>query len=145
MAPRGPVTLHLTFGPSRSVHFPRALTYARRYAHTLEEIEPSRWRATFTLDRDPRDFGAAGRLLEFVGSWRATEVDVDSEPERAWVVAAMCHSARAWLRAIGDCGERYWGRVPDKCFVCPLFDKERAGFAVGDYLPDNWWAGGGRN
>ncbi|HXF73378.1 MAG TPA: hypothetical protein VNO79_12310 [Actinomycetota bacterium] len=126
MSARPPVTLTITFGPSRSPNLPRALAHARRYASSVDEPEPGRYAASFRLAEDHRAYGALARLLHLVERWRATEVEVDGEPYPAWLVAAMAWCAREQLRAWGTCRFRYYLDIPSRCRVCPHLDLDRA-------------------
>ncbi len=118
--------LTVTFGPSSSPNFRRALDYARRVAEA-EEIEPGRWRARIELETEqPQTFARAARLLEHVQGWRTSDVELDSEPELFWAVRAMAWCANGYLRSFGRCTFTYWSEVPARCHRCPLFDPERA-------------------
>jgi hypothetical protein len=125
---RGPVALVVTFGPSTSPTFARAVAHARRSTFAIEELEPDRWEASYRLESDVQAFAAAARLVQMTSRWRATEIEVDGEPEQAWIVAAMLQCARNWLRIQGSCGEIFYGGRPwPRCLVCPLLDEKQAG------------------
>jgi hypothetical protein len=127
MAPRGPVRLTVNFGPSRSDLFARVVRYAERWASELLELEPGVWRATFLLEAsDPTRFARAERLVNYVSGWKASELEVDGEPEIGWVVLAMLTCAYGYLKLHGRCGHTYREAVPVRCRCCPLFDRQSA-------------------
>lgn len=70
MASRGPVELIVTFVPTTSPLFRRAMSYAASHATTCAEVAPGSWRAGFSLGSDPEPYGRAWRLVHMVGSWR---------------------------------------------------------------------------
>ncbi len=140
VAPRGQLELVITFGPTPSPLFGRARSYAARHATTSAEVGPGMWRAGFSLGTDPDPYGRAWRLLQVVGSWRGTEVEVDGSPEPVSSVAAMAFCARGWLRRVGDCRAAFPSGPWPKCECCPLYD---AGWAAESFAPSSFLAGGG--
>lgn len=126
MTVRGHATLAITFGPSRSPEFPRAVEFAQVNAGAVE-VEPGRWRATFELgELDQVPYARAADLLHAVKRWRSMRVEVDGEAERWYVATAMLECARGYLRTWGRCGFRYRYDIPQRCGPCPLFDRDRA-------------------
>src|SRR6266542_1084373 len=109
MTARGPVTLVVTFGPSRSPVYTEAVRYGRRHGHRATEVSKGRWRIEWELDRVALDYAHAHQLVFLVSGWRSSMFEVDGEPERAFNVAAMLFSARNWLRSMGECLERFRG------------------------------------
>src|SRR5216684_423112 len=90
----------VTFGPSASVNFSWALSYANRY-FGLEQIEPGRYVARVALLDARAPYLRLERLLSIVGSWSTTEVEVGGEIESAALVRSMGLCAAGWLRARG--------------------------------------------
>ena len=132
MTARGAVVLVVSFGPSTSPTFARAVAHAKRHATAIDEVEPDRWEARFRLETGQSVFSAAYRLVQMTSRWRATEVEVEGEPEAAWLVSAMLHCARNWLRIQAGCGEAFFaGRPWPRCMVCPLLDYKQAGLGGG--------------
>lgn len=119
------MNLTVTFGPSTSVGFPRAVAYARRWAE-CSELHNGRSEAQFHLGEIAGPYARAAQLLEFVRGWRGTVALIDGEPEHLFVVQMMLWCAARWLRSRGDCDQRYWTETYVRCRVCPLFDPDRA-------------------
>src|SRR5207245_9509206 len=95
--------LTVTFGPTSSILPPPAVAYAARYSSTFAEITPGVWRASFCLGLDPVPYARAHRLIQIVGTWKATEVEVSGSPEPLVPVLSMTECARGWLRRVGGC------------------------------------------
>jgi len=123
MATRGPVHLVLTFGPTSSPLFGRAVSLARTRATEAAEVSPRVWRASFTLQEDPHPYAWAWRLLGLVGGWRGTLLDVQGSPEPLHPVQAMLSCARGWLRQVGRCRAPFPAGPWPKCGLCPLYDE----------------------
>jgi len=122
MTPQAQVELTVSFGPTSSPLFRRAVAYARAHASTCAEITPGVWRAAFVLSSDPEPYGRAWRLLQVVGSWRGTELEVAGSPEPTSTVLSMAECARAWLRRKGACRASFAAGPWPKCELCPLYD-----------------------
>ena len=130
------ITASVTFGPSASVNFSRALSYANRY-FGLEQIEPGRYVARVALLDARAPYLRLERLLSIVGSWSTTEVEIGGEIESGALVGCMGLCAAGWLRARGYCGERWPEGEPwAKCYACPLFESHRIRRAP-DYPPSD--------
>jgi hypothetical protein len=114
------------FGPSRSKRFPKALTEAENGPGECHQLEPDRYRVSFTLGADAAAYTGLGRLLERVRHWRATEVYEDDEPVSVFHAKEMGWCASFQLTSFGDCRERFEYGVLPRCALCPLFDAERA-------------------
>ena len=157
---RREAVLHITFGPASTPVLPRAVSYARGHADSLEETEPGVWRATFRLSTDESRYGRALQLLFMTWGWKTTLVEVDGSPEHRAVVRQMLHCARGWLRSTGRCRAIFRGPLPAKCRGCPLYEAEWAleSFAppthliwtsgeddlpadVPDHVPEEWTHG----
>ena len=67
MAPRGEITLTVTFGPAATPVLPRAVAYAMEHAHDLSQEGPSTWRAIFRLGTDPETYFVSAEAHE---QWR---------------------------------------------------------------------------
>ena len=128
----------MTFGPTPSPLLPRAVSYARTHATTWAEIAPGVHRAAFTLQGDPEPYGRAYRLLGMVGSWKATEVEVEGSPEPLTPVLAMAACARGWLRRMGACRAAFPAGPWPKCELCPLYDP---GWAMESFAPPPFFSG----
>jgi len=76
MAPRGEITLTVTFGPASTPVFASAVAYASAHAGTLEQVGPKTYRASFALGTDPDAYGRALDLVHMVYGWRSTLVEV---------------------------------------------------------------------
>jgi hypothetical protein len=127
----------VTFGPSRSVNFPRAVAYAKRYFGTTE-TEPGRFVAMIALLDDRGPYLRLDKLLAMVGSWPTTEVDIAGEIESDRLVRSMTFCASMWLRSRGYCGERWpKGEPYPRCYTCPLMERHRITKAP-DYPPSSW-------
>jgi len=138
MAPRGRIELIVTFGPTSSPLAGRAASYAARHATTSAELSPGTFRASFVLDSDPEPYGRAWRLLQLVGAWRGTEVEVEGSPEPTSPVDAMLGCARGWLRRMGACRASFPAGPWPKCECCPLYD---AGWAAESFAPPSLFYG----
>lgn len=138
MASRGPVELILTFGPTSSPLLRRAVSYAGRHASSCAEVVPGTWRAGFSLGLDPEPYGRAWRLINLVGPWRATEVEVEGSPEPITPVLAMASCAREWLRRVGTCRAAFPSGPWPKCELCPLYDP---GWAAESFAPPPLYPG----
>lgn len=147
MPAQGSVRVTVTFGPSRSPNYRRALEYARRHVTDLDDLGEGRYRASFDLqpNSSPAEFGRVARLVDFVSPWRMTDIEVDGEPVPDYAVSSMGACAREYRRIYGECHfyDEYRGsRIEDvqvregfiervrhdhiakplpKCQVCPLF------------------------
>jgi hypothetical protein len=126
MAPRGEITVAVTFGPTTSPGLGRAVAYAAEHADTFVGVGKGTWRATFTLNTEEHRFGRSLRLVEMTYGWRCTEVDVDGSAEWTWAVRLMLGCARSWIRRGGTCREPASGRTVHKCWTCPLNDPDGA-------------------
>jgi hypothetical protein len=62
------------FGPSRSKRFAKALTEAENGPGECRQLEPDRYRVSFTLGEDAATYTSLARLLERVRHRRATEI-----------------------------------------------------------------------
>jgi len=129
----------VTFGPTPSPLLRRAVSYARRHATAFAETSPGVFRAGFVLSSDPEPYGRAWRLLQLVGPWRGTEVEVAGSPEPITPVLAMAECARGWLRRVGACRASFAAGPWPKCELCPLYD---AGWAAESYSSPPFLAGG---
>jgi hypothetical protein len=138
MAPKAPVELTVTFGPTPSPLLRRAVAVARD-ATTWGEITPGVWRASFTLGLDPKPYARAWVLLRLVGTWKATEVQVAGSPEPLVPVVAMAQCAREWLRRAGACRAAFPAGPWPKCELCPLYDP---GWAAESYASPPFFGGG---
>jgi hypothetical protein len=126
--------VRVEFGPSRSKRFGRALAEARGGVGECSELEPGRYRASFSLGEDSAAYTGLARLLERVRHWRATEVHEDDELVSAFHTKEMAWCASFQLRSFRACRNPfYWGVLP-RCSVCPLLDAERA---IRDVLGEN--------
>jgi hypothetical protein len=117
------------FGPSSSRRFGRALAEARSGAGECSEVEPGRYRVSFTLGTAAAAYTGLARLLERVRHWRAPEVyegNGGNEPLSAFHVREMAWCASSQLKSFGSCRFRFYYGVLPRCSVCPLFDAERA-------------------
>lgn len=124
---RGRTTVTVVFGPSRSRFFDRALEHARAGGARLRELSPGRFRARFTLGRDPAAFAHVAALCGLVRRWRGSEFFAHGEPILSTLVWEMGFCASEQLVANGRCQVAFEaGIVPDRCDACPLFDPERA-------------------
>ncbi len=132
MAIRGPLQVVLTFGPTSSPLYDRAVSFARSRATEAAEIAPGVWRASFALGNDPGPYASAWRLLGLVGNWKGTQIDVGGSPEPLAPVQAMLTCARAWLRSMGCCRASFPSGPWPKCGLCPLYDE---GWAVESFAP----------
>ncbi len=132
------VELTVTFGPSSSLLLPRAVAYASEHAQTSAEVAPGTWRAAFTLGDDPDPYGRAFRLLQLVGDWKATEVQVGGSPEALAPALAMASCARGWLRRVGLCRAPFPVGPWPKCELCPLYD---VGWAAESYSSPPYLSG----
>ena len=129
-------TLSVVFGPSRSRFFAKAVTYARAVADEIEELEPDRYRASFTLGRDPRTYANASALIARVRHWRGSEFCLRGIPVDPTIAKDMGWCAGDQLRRHGTCRERFFWGVPRRCPGCPLYDPERAEAELrGEELP----------
>ena len=155
MAPRGEITLTVTFGPAATPVLPRAVAYATEHADDLSQEGPSTWRAIFRLGSDPERYGRAMDLVGMVSGWRATHLEVEGSPGRAPLVSSMLWCAGEWLVKKGRCGAAFHSGPWAKCRSCPLYDPEWAleswveptwSLAMGeegpivvpDHLPEDW-------
>ena len=159
MAPRGEVLLQITFGPSKSFVFPRAVTYASEHAKEVAEVHPGIWRASFSLLTEQRAYAHALQLLYMVHGWRASILAVNGDPEPPRIARQMLDCARRWLQTEQRCQAPLPPSGFAKCRICPLFDPEWAAesyvrpelmigpqgpfwcdpdLGIPDYLPDEW-------
>ncbi|MEX0755877.1 MAG: hypothetical protein WD739_09475 [Actinomycetota bacterium] len=134
-APPNPRTVAVTFGPSRSLNFPRAVDYAQRHLAGTQ-VEPGRWRAAVILTEERSQYRRLERLLAMVGHWGSTEVTVAGELEAADLAARMADCAPRWLRSRGECRVVYHDGPYDRCYVCPLFDPAKDPWHVREQVPD---------
>ena len=81
MAPRGGITLTVTFGPASTPVFASAVAYAGTHAEKLEKVGSKTYRASFVLGTDPDIYGRSMDLVHMVYGWRATLIEVDGSPE----------------------------------------------------------------
>jgi hypothetical protein len=139
MTARSPIELTVTFGPSSSLLYPRAVASATQYAATAAEIAPGTWRASFSLGADPDPYARAHRLLQLVGSWKATEVQVAGSLESLLPALSMTECARGWLRRVGSCRAPFPVGPWPKCELCPLFE---AGWAAESFSFPPYFSGG---
>ncbi len=127
----------IRIGPSRSGRDAEGVKVARR--HGLVPVRTAEGHVlTVDLDGTAGQLAALWAVLDRVRVLRGTVVEVDGEPEPAWLTQAMAYCARQWVRVLGACGERFPGRPWDRCFLCPLFDPERVGATVPDFVPEGW-------
>src|SRR2546430_11165585 len=138
MVPPTDAVLIVTFGPAATPTFSRAVAYAAGHADALGEIAPGTFQATFVLGREEARFGRALVLLNMVGNWRATTVEVAGSPELPLNAQDMVHCAREWLRRMGQCRQILAEPLPFKCRCCPLYDAAWAAECAPEPEP---WAG----
>ena len=138
MPSRGELELRIRFGPTTSPTYPVAVAYAGTHATSFKELDGS-VEATFVLESEERAYGAALALVEIVGNWKATTIEVSGSPESRFRVMDMLICSREWLRGAGRCRDR---TIPPegaaRCRCCPLFDPEWAAEAnsgIGIALP----------
>jgi len=157
MAPRGGITLTVTFGPASTPVFASAVAYAGTHAEKLEKVGSKTYRASFVLGTDPDIYGRSMDLVHMVYGWRATLIEVDGSPEMVRIARAMLFCAREWLRRSGRCAERFPNGPHPKCRGCPLYDPEwapesfvRTAWTLGeaplevrvpDHVPEEWTKG----
>jgi hypothetical protein len=157
MAPRGEITLTVTFGPASTPVFHSAVAYGGTHARTLERVGPKTYRASFVLGTDPDAYGRAMDLVHMTYGWRSTLVEVDGSPERVGVIMAMLFCAREWLRRSGRCADRFPAGPHPRCHGCALYDpdwapesfvrptwmhgEEPLEFQVPDHVPEEWTSG----
>jgi hypothetical protein len=157
MAPRGEITLIVTFGPASTPVFGSAVAYARAHAQKLEQVGSKTFRASFVLGTDADAYGRAMDMVHMVCGWRATLIEVDGAPEMVGTLRAMLHCARGWLRRSGRCADRFPAGPHPRCHGCALYDPEwapesfvRPAWTVGqepldgwvpDHVPEEWTRG----
>jgi hypothetical protein len=78
-------------------------------------------------------------LLELVGNWKATEVQVGGSLEPLVPTLAMTSCARAWLRRVGACRAALPVGPWPKSELCPPYD---AGWAPESYSSSPYLHGG---
>jgi hypothetical protein len=158
MAPRGEITLTVTFGPASTPVFHSAVAHARTHAQKLEQMGSKTYRASFVLGTDPDAYGRAMDLVHMVYGWRATLIEVDGSPEMVGTLRPMLHCAREWLRRLGRCADQFPAGPHPRCHGCALYDPEwalesfvRPTWTVGeepvdagvpDHVPEEWTLGG---
>jgi len=138
MAPRGEITLTVTFGPASTPVFGTAVAYAGTHAGTFEQVGPRTYRASFVLGTDPDAYGRAMDLVHMVYGWRSTLIEVDGSPEMVGIVRAMLFCAREWIRRSGRCSQRFHSGPYPKCQSCALYDPE---WATESYVRPTWMLG----
>lgn len=132
------VEISVTFGPTSSILLPRAISYATQHAGTCAEVSPGTWRASFSLGADPEPYARAHRLIQLVGTWKATEVQVSGSAEGLIHIQSMTECARGWLRRVGACRASFPTGPWPKCEICPLYD---AGWAAESYTAPPFHSG----
>lgn len=136
MTARGPVEIRVSFGPTTSANGARALAIAARFG-AGGRAAGARTTILTSIDVDRAPYPFLYELLGLVKGWRSTAIEIAGEPEPAYVVQSMLHCARGWIRSKSTCGERYYNEVWAKCWVCPLFEEERAHREVAEYARED--------
>jgi hypothetical protein len=122
------------FGPTRSKRFKKALAEAENGPGACRHLEPGKYQVDFTLGEEAAVYTGLARLLERVRHWRATDVYEDGEPVSVFHTKEMAWCASFHLQAFRACRFHFGSGVLPRCFVCPLFDAERA---IRDILGEN--------
>jgi hypothetical protein len=101
--------VRVEFGPSRSKRFDQALAEAHGGVGECRELEPGRYRATFSLGDDSAAYTGLARLLERVRHWRATETYEDDELVSVFHTKEMAWCASFQLASFRTCRNPfYW-------------------------------------
>ena len=133
MTARGEVQVTVSFGPTSSPGLAHAVAYAIEHAQRTEQLRSGTWEATFRIEDDEGDFGAAHHLLRLVQGWKTTRIQVNGSVDSRHAVRSMLGCAREWLLTQGRCGARFPStRGAPRCRVCPLYD---ASYAAEFWVP----------